>query len=440
VTTDTAGLSATAQARRVLHVSWEYPPVSYGGLGRHVAALTSALAQGGVAVDVVTDAGDAPPGDDDVDGVRVRRVRRDPPSPALFDDMRGYVTGLQWAQVRAGLALGDRAPPDAPPVDVVHAHDWVSAHAGVTLAAALRVPLVATVHATEAGLWGGWIGSGFAADRHEVERFLVRHATAVVVCSAAMAEEVTRALQAEADRVHVVPNGVTVPRRLAAPASGRRMAARAGVPASAPLLLQVGRLAHEKGVDLAVDALVDVHAAGLHAHLVVIGDGPEQAALHQQVTDAGLGSVVHLIGRQPDGIVAAWRAAADVVLVPSRYEPFGLVALEAMAAARPVVAAAVGGLVEAVPAGCGVLVPPENATALGEAVTRLLADPGAARSLGRRARAAARRFTWQAAAERTVAVYERALVSSPPGASWSPDPAVPGNVLSGVPAGVPATD
>ena len=133
---------------RVLHLSWEYPPLVYGGLGRHVHALAEAQAAAGHDVVVVTQHPGAEdvPSDEVVRGVRVVRAPHDPPVVEMSDFL-AWVVSLEHALTRRALALGEQWRPD-----VVHAHDWVVAHAAATLRQAWRVAVVATVHATEAGL------------------------------------------------------------------------------------------------------------------------------------------------------------------------------------------------------------------------------------------------------------------------------------------------
>lgn len=139
---------------RVLLISWEYPPLIYGGLGRHVHGLAEALATRGHDVVVLTQAHPRAALDARVNGVRVVRVAPDPPARDLATDLVAWVLGINTALARTGRAVVAGWRPD-----LVYVHDWVAAHAGVDLAESADVPLIATIHATEVGLWDGWLST-----------------------------------------------------------------------------------------------------------------------------------------------------------------------------------------------------------------------------------------------------------------------------------------
>ena len=391
---------------RVLMVSWEYPPVMYGGLGRHVHALSEALSRAGHDVIVLTQAPHGVPDRDPGSPGRPTVVRAPLPTgfPDVYDDTAAFVRLLQPRLVGAAAPVLSSWVPD-----VVHGHDWVVAEAAATLSEQTERPLVATVHATEAGLYHGHVTSPFSRWRDEVERGLVARAAATIVCSSAMGSEVRRYLGADASRVVHVPNGVD-PTRWGT-STAERLAARAGLGLVAePLLVLVGRLEHEKGAQDALDALALLDRLP-PVHLALVGGGARADDLARQARRLGLQSRVHLVGRLADRDVAAITAAADVALVPSRYEPFGLVALEAMSAGTPVVVTRTGGLVDIVEDGItGVVVPPADPSALASAVTRLLDDPTQARALTEAAQArVARQFGWAQVAQATAQVYADVL-------------------------------
>ena len=387
---------------RVLQVSWEYPPVMYGGLGRHVHALSRALAARGHDVRVLTQGRPDTPAD--VPGAagspQVLRVRLGPQVPDVHADTAGFVLGLQDALVRdGGPLLGGWVP------DVVHGHDWVVLAAASALARRCGAPLVMTLHATEIGLWGGWLTTDFSHWRASVERDLVTEADRTVVCSEPMRREAVEGLQADPDRVLVIPNGVDVAAWVSTGSQQAAARAAVGVPADQPMIVLVGRLEHEKGGQDAIAALARLPSRS--AHLVLVGTGGQRDALAAQAAAAGLGGRVHLVGRLDDTAVAALLGSADVALVPSRYEPFGLVALEAMASGAPVVVARSGGLADIVrPGQTGLVVPPAAPAALAQAITALLDDPEGTAAMAARARVeAADRFGWDAVAQATAEVY-----------------------------------
>jgi glycogen(starch) synthase len=179
-----------------------------------------------------------------------------------------------------------------------------------------------------------------------------------------------------------------------------------------PLLVLVGRLEHEKGAQDAIDAVALLSRRWPTLHLALVGDGARAADLRAQADRLGVTERVHAVGRLVGDQVAAMVAAADVALVPSRYEPFGLVALEAMAAGTPVLVCATGGLVDVVVDGVsGLVVAPADPDSLAQAVDGLLDDPGRRETLAQAASArVAARFGWAAVATATADVYAEVLV------------------------------
>jgi glycogen(starch) synthase len=390
----------------VLHVSWEYPPLVYGGLGRHVDGLSRAQAAAGLDVTVLTPRPDpGVPEDERSSGVRVVRAPAEP-SRLELDGLLSWVLAMQQALVRRAEQTVDPRT-----IDVVHTHDWVGAHAGVQLAEAWDRPLVATVHATEAGLWNGWITSPFSRARHDIETWLVRSAGDVVVCSRAMRDEVVSLLGADATTVSVVPNGVDEALWSQPEPDDAAVRDRLGLPPTGPLLALAGRVEWEKGGHVAVAALPRILAEQPAAHLVVVGVGSRLDALKDMVQRHRLSASVTFTGRALRRDLAALLRQAAVSLTPSSYEPFGIVALESMAAGTPVVAGDVGGLRDPVhPGRTGLLVPPQDADALAEAVLLLLRDAGLRRRLGRSGQDQVRStYTWPAVATATTHVYLAAV-------------------------------
>ncbi len=405
---------------RVLVVSWEYPPVVVGGLGRHVHALTRELAAAGHDVVVLTrqpagsDAGTHPTQDEVTDGLRVLRVAEDPAHLEFGSDIVAWTLAMGHALLRAALVrLGGWRP------DVVHAHDWLVAHPAIALADTTGAPLVATVHATEAGRWGGWLSSAVSRQVHSTEWWLVHRADAVITCSTAMRAEVAELFDLDPGPIAVLHNGVAPRRwhrpRAAVAAARERYARGAGGHPRAPLLLFVGRLEHEKGVQDLIAALPRIRARHPGARLLVAGTGTAAAALVGAARAHRVLRAVRFLGHLPDADLAALLAAVDAVVLPSRYEPFGIVALEAAAAGAPLVASTAGGLGDVVVDGVtGVSFPPGDVPALAAAVDVVLADPAAARRRARAARARLREeFDWARIAAGTAEVYARAVPGGP---------------------------
>lgn len=379
----------------------------YGGLGRHVHALSHALSLQGHDVVVLTQGPAGTPAQEPaVAGrPRVQRAVLQPGGPDVYADTAAFVDRLQGALVAAAEPLLAQWQPD-----VVHGHDWVVAGAAASLVASGSGPLVATVHATEAGLYQGHLDTPFSQRRHAVEQRLVAQATRTIVCSSAMHDEVVRALGADPVRTVVVPNGVDVQAWQTTPADREQARRALGLTPGEPLLVLVGRLEWEKGAQDAIEALALLAEEGVVAHLALIGNGGRREDLANQAVHRGVASLVHPLGRMEDAHVAHLVAAADVALVPSRYEPFGIVALEAMAAGTPVVVTNTGGLPDLVEDRVsGMVVPPAAPAELASAIGYLLADTPGREALAAAARERVRtRFTWERVAATTVEVYRDA--------------------------------
>nr|WP_230416299.1 glycosyltransferase family 4 protein [Micromonospora tarapacensis] len=390
-------------------LSWEYPPVLVGGLGRHVHALSLALAAAGHEVTVVTRHADGAPLEEYVDGVHIVRAAADPVTfPLATGSLLAWTMAFNHTLTRAALraaATGD--------YDVIHAHDWLVAHTAITLAEHLRRPLVTTIHATEAGRHQGWLPEEMNRTIHGVEHWLGGESTRVVVCSGYMRDEVTGLFGVPAGRVDVVPNGVEPHRwRVSAAAVAKARARFAG---DGPLVTFAGRLVYEKGVQHLLAGLPRLRERHPGLRAVIVGDGPYRGELEADVHRLGLAGMVSLPGFLGDTDLPAVMAASDCFAVPSIYEPFGMVALEGAAAGAPLAVAATGGLAEIVEPGVtGETFRPHDPDALADAVHALLSDTGRARVLARRARDMVNeRYGWAAIASRTASTYASAIAQAP---------------------------
>jgi glycogen(starch) synthase len=394
---------------RVLMLSWEFPPVVVGGLGRHVHQLSTALVAAGHEVTVVTRHAPGAPLDEYVDGVRVVRAPEDPPLfPLSTPSLLAWTMAFNHALTRAALrAVGNGE------YDVIHAHDWLVTHTAVTLKEHFKRPLVATIHATEAGRHQGWLPDEMNKCIHSVEYWLGQEANRVLVCSGYMRWEVGRLLELPAGKVEVVPNGVNASAWRAGPRAVA--AARSRYAGEGPVLGFAGRLVYEKGVQDLIGALPRLRSQHPGLRLVISGDGPHKRELQDEVRGRRLQRAVSFTGFLDESELPAVLAAMDTVVVPSIYEPFGMVALEAAAAGAPLAVAATGGLTEIVEPGVtGVTFPAKDPERLTDAVSSLLSDASFAGKVAQDARAmVAERYGWATVARRTVEAYGSAIRQAP---------------------------
>jgi glycogen(starch) synthase len=389
---------------RALLLSWEYPPVIEGGLARHVRKLAEALVRRGVAVDVLTRGpGDALELDatngGSASGVRVHRVP-EPGWPRDLDRFVAWVEQMNEDMLAAGETLGEEHC-----YDLVHGHDWLVASASAALADRLGVPYVTTIHATEHGRHQGWVQDHPQCHIHAVERWMAHRADRVIVCSYYMRGHVADIFDIDERHITVIPNGID-PSDLRAVADLQALRAKFAAPHE-KLVLLVGRLVYEKGFQLALDALPGVLEEVGNVRFLVAGSGTHEAALKEQAVRLGLDAHGSFLGWIGDDALHSLYRIADLCVVPSIYEPFGLVALEAMASGCPCIVADTGGLREVVPRGerVGLRFNGGDAEHLGVMIERLLVDEALRDRLVTEASEHVLRFDWEDVAARTRAIY-----------------------------------
>jgi D-inositol-3-phosphate glycosyltransferase len=387
----------------------------------YVRELVSALSQAGVPCDVYTRRwADGLPEVVSVEpGFRVVHVPAGPASDVAKEDLPGLVDDFTAGVIERIRESGD--------TDAIHANYWLSGVAGHAVKHALELPLVSTFH-TLARVKVE-VDEAESIERVLAEADVIRCSDAILANCEEEADDLRRHYDAPADRIEIVPPGVDH----AFFSPGDRDGARAALGWSDgwitadggrgavdhPVLLFVGRIQPLKGLDVAVAALAELERDD--AELVVVG-GPSGAGgptelerVRALAEDLGVRDRIRWVAPQPHHLLSTWYRAADVVLVPSRSESFGLVALEAAACGAPVVASDVGGLRTIVDhERTGFLVESRDPTAFAAAVDALLADPALAAAMGAAGAERARQFTWSTAAARLRRLYtdltSRALV------------------------------
>ncbi|MDX6659808.1 MAG: glycogen synthase [Solirubrobacteraceae bacterium] len=385
---------------RVLILSWEYPPLIEGGLARHVRKLAEQLvAVEDVEVHVLTRGDERMAAEDELDGVFVHRVR-EPRRPRDLGEFVTWVEHMNADMLAAGVELGDRFD-----FDLVHGHDWLVAVAGDHLANRFRCPLVVTIHATEYGRHQGWVDDHPQSHIHGVERWMANRADRVITCSHYMRGHVADVYGLEESRVTVIPNGID-PLDLQPVDDLDRLRAQFAAP-DERLVVLVGRLVYEKGFQLALEALPGLVERLGDVRFLVAGSGTHEQELRRQAADLGLDAHGTFLGWIGDDVLHSLYRIADLCVVPSIYEPFGLVALEAMASGCPCIVADTGGLREIVPEDerVGLRFNGGDAEHLAVMVERLLTDDALRERLVVEASDHVLSFDWADVARQTAALY-----------------------------------
>ena len=385
---------------RVLILSWEYPPLIEGGLARHVRKLSEALVQQGTEVHVLTRGGEESPMEEEAAGVQIHRVR-EPKRPTDLGEFVAWVERMNADMLAAGVELGDRFD-----FDLVHGHDWLVAIAGDHLARRFDAPLVTTIHATEHGRHQGWVDKHPQSYIHGVERWITNRADRVIVCSFYMREQVADIFGVPDERIAVIWNGID-PEDLRPHDEPEleRLRAQFAAPGE-KLVLLIGRLVYEKGFQLAIEAMPELIERHPETRFLVAGSGTHEQQLRRQAEELVLMNHGTFLGWMGDDVLHSLYRIADVCVVPSIYEPFGLVALEAMASGCPCIVADTGGLREVVPhEEAGLRFTARDPGSLIGAVERVFRDSDLRERLVAEAAEHVLRFDWDDVAARTGEIY-----------------------------------
>lgn len=382
---------------RVLMLSWEYPPKSVGGLAQHVYYLSSALVEKGVEVHLVTCGGQDVPAYEEVRGVRVHRVQ---PLNLSARDFVTWILHLNFSLLEYSTQLLNTLGE----IDLIHAHDWLVAYTGRALKHAYRVPMISTIHATE---YGRNQGLHNETQRYisDVEWWLTYESWKVVCCSNYMRDELLRVFNLPKDKIKIIPNGVD-------PEEFRTRGAISGFKAGyahpdEKVVFFVGRMVQEKGVHLLLEAVPKILVYNPGTKFIIAGKGPNLESLKNQARAMGIDNRVYFTGYVDDETRNKLYAIADVAVFPSLYEPFGIVALEGMAARKPVVVADTGGLSEIINHGVdGLKFYPGNANSLADNILEALMNPQKAKSMQETAyKKIAEIYNWPNIAGQTMEVY-----------------------------------
>jgi D-inositol-3-phosphate glycosyltransferase len=386
-----------------------------GGMNVYVRELSSALARAGVICDVYTRAwsDDLPPTLDIEPGFRVHHVPAGPPAPLAKEALIGVVDEFADGVLKSMTTAGTFGTDDDVPFDAVHANYWLSGIAGHTIKHQLNLPLVSTFHTLDRVKAEASLEEVEADSSHlraEAEAAIIRCSDTVLASCSVEAAQISHLYGADPSRIRIVAPGVD--HAFFGPGDRAQARRALDLPAGGPLLLFVGRIQPLKGASVAVATLASVARDEPDARLVVVGgpSGPhgheEVAHIADLVEELDLSDKVLFVPPRPHELLSTYYRAADVCLVPSRSESFGLVALESAACGTPVVASDVGGLRSLVDHGrTGYLVEEPDPEAYAGWVRQILAEPLLAERLSTGSVLRARRYTWARAAHLLVDIY-----------------------------------
>lgn len=394
-----------AGRRRVLMLSWEFPPMIVGGLSRHVFDLSRKLAEQQVEVHVVTSHVDGYPAYEVNQGVHVHRV-------AAYQ--RQNISFMEWV-FQLNLAMSSYAGDliaNYGPFDLVHAHDWIVGEAAITLKQRHGLPLVATIHATEHGRNHG-LHNELQHRIHGLEWQLTYEAYRVIVCSDYMREEVIRLFHLPPDKVDMIPNGVETAAVVRVEHNAADIHARYALPHER-IVMFIGRLVREKGVHVLIESAEQVLAGCPNAKFVIAGQGPMQEQLRHLAEPLIARGKLDFVGYADDQMRNELLRVASAAVFPSLYEPFGIVALEAMASGTPVIVSGTGGFQEIIQHGVdGFTVLPGDVPSLASHIVKMLEFEDMAKAMARKAsHKVATRYNWDRIGKLTTDVYDG--VAGPP--------------------------
>jgi len=394
---------------RVLMISWEFPPYVVGGIGTHVEKLVPCLGglerdSGPLYVDVLTtNAGGGPAVELLGEYITVYRV--DVPATDAID-LYNSVVDNNGVLVGFALAMGRERS-----YDIIHVHDWLTAEAGMQLKHLWKCPLVVTIHATERGRHQGHLPSHTSEQIDYLEWRVTFEAWRVIACSDYMCREMNQQFKLPFDKMTVIPNGVTPPHEATCEEPVRNALLQRYAPNRERLLFFVGRITHEKGVHILVRSMPRILATFPNTRLLVAGKNSQK--LYPLAYELNVERNVEFLGYISNEMRDCLYALVDAAIFPSLYEPFGIVALEAMASNCNVIASDTGGLGEVVQHDVnGLTTLPGDPLSIAWAVERLFCDPEAAA----RRRAAAcdqvsRLYRWERIGEMTACLYEEVVIA-----------------------------
>lgn len=384
---------------KILMFSWEYPPKNIGGLANHVYNLAGSLAALGNEVHVITCGENNSFLKEENRGVNVHRVL---PYSLDSEDFTKWVMHLNFVMAEEAVKLINTSGK----FDIIHAHDWLSLYSAKLIKAAYNIPMLCTIHATEHGRNNG-IRTDLQRYISSAEWMLTYEAWKVIVCSEYMKSEVKNIFNVPDDKVLIIPNGVELD-NFDFDFNNEEFRSSYALP-DEKIIFYVGRHVYEKGIHLLVEAAPDIVNSYNKVKFLIAGQGPMTEELKEKARVLGLEHKFLFLGYVDDLTKNKLLKSSDAAVFPSLYEPFGIVALEAMAAGCPVVVSDVGGLKEIVQHEVnGLKIITGSKDSLRDNIVRLLSDSQLRDKLNNGGvKETLNNYSWEKIAARTIELYEK---------------------------------
>lgn len=385
----------------VLMLSWEFPPFKVGGLAAHVYDLSKMLVKKGYEIHVVTcsfpDAKDY----EIVDGVHVHRFDAyEIPAPEFLQ----WDLNMNVLMERKAIEIINKYK-----IDILHAHDWLVASAAIGLKHLYRKPLLATIHSLERGRRNGLFNDG----QHmidQIENQLIQEAWHNIVCSQYMQSLCHFSFTFPNDKMSIIPNGVRYNDfSITMTENEKKKHHKKYAAKNEKIVAYIGRLVPEKGVNILLGAIKPVLKKMPNTKFVVAGEGWHRNELERITKELKIEEKVLFTGYLPEEDFLAYFNVADILVVPSTYEPFGIVALEGMATNTPIIVSDVGGLSEIVDhRWTGMKVPANNSDAMAESIVELLSDETLRKKIVTNANEKLKHvYDWSIIADQSIKVYKQ---------------------------------
>ena len=386
---------------KILMLTWEYPPRIVGGISRVVYDLSGRLIKDGHEVTVITYREGNTPYFEIDKGVKVYRVDNYMINPNNFID---WIMQLNFNMIAKATEIISKEGK----FDVIHAHDWLVASAAKTLKDAYDIPMCATIHATESGRNNG-IHDDTQRYINDTEWMLTYEATEVIVNSNYMKRELQRLFGLPFEKINVIPNGLNMNMYNGIEKDydfRRRFAAD-----NEKIVMCAGRLVYEKGFQYLIAAAPKILAGYNDTKFIISGKGGMLDQLKAQADYLGISNKVYFTGQLSYKELCKMYKIADIAVFPSTYEPFGMVAIEAMCAGVPTVVSDIGGLNEIVEHGVdGMKSYAGNPNSIADSVLALLYDHRLANDIVKNAKVKIKNtYNWNKIAQDTHFIYQKAI-------------------------------